>query len=94
MKSKKLITWSTSTDTLGIVGFLEKMVDTTNWVEPIFRLIVTLLNIHKLLGVVGLLEKTVDTIECGLKPGFCLVIALLNNGRSLVCVVFFSNMNA
>ena len=49
--SKILLTWSTGTDTLGIVALLEKTVDTTNWeLEPNFRLVIALLNKRKLLA--------------------------------------------
>ena len=47
-----LLTWSTGTDMLSIIAFLEKMVNTTNW---------ELDRLDDTLGIVAFLEKTVDT---------------------------------
>jgi hypothetical protein len=81
-----LLTWSTSTDTLGIVAFLEKTVDTTNWELDDMLGIVAFLEktvyttnweLDDTLGIVAFLEKMVDTTNLELEPNFHLVIVLV-----------------
>ena len=47
-----------------------------------------------MLRIVALLEKMVDTTNWELEPNFCLVIALLNEGKLLfACTISFSHLN-